>query len=319
MMSASAFDFETKRCATVTLEAIPALRARGQFCWLRVSGDSFDHIADVLATFDVDLLTIERIQANECAGHFHVGSRCIDLSVMDVRFVGEDFQLSALHLVMGENFLITVNKDESPTVVGMLSTFEADFHTSAQSAGFLLFELGDHLIDSYRKTLGVLARRVEDIQSILMGNADDTILTQVSALTRSLLDFRRAVVASREIIHELATRRSPFVQPSTQPFLEKQTLPLERLASDAATERTVLSESLSLYMGIVSHRTNRVLNRLTIVSMIFLPLSFLAALYGMNFEHMPELKWQYGYMAFWAACTVLVLALLGFMRRKRWI
>ncbi|MGY8961546.1 MAG: CorA family divalent cation transporter, partial [Alphaproteobacteria bacterium] len=138
-------------------------------------------------------------------------------------------------------------------------------------------------------------------------------------LTRSLLDYRNAVVTARETIYELATRRSPFVSESTQPFLDRQTDSLERLAVDAATERTVLSEVLNLYMGIVSHRTNRVVDRLTIVSLIFLPLNFLAAVYGMNFEIMPELQWQYGYFIFWGVACTLVASLIFVIKRRRWI
>jgi magnesium transporter len=167
--------------------------------------------------------------------------------------------------------------------------------------------------------LSRLSHAVEDIQKRLLGDVGDEILIDVSELTRSLLDYRNAAVTARETIHELATRRSPYVSPSTQPFLDRQTVALERLAGDAATERTVLSETLALYMGIVSHRTNKVVNRLTVVSMVFLPLNFIAAVYGMNFEVMPELSWRYGYLAFWVVSSVVVATLLWNLRRRRWL
>ena len=72
-------------------------------------------------------------------------------------------------------------------------------------------------------------------------------------------------------------------------------------------------------MGIVSHRTNKVINRLTVVSMVFLPLNFLAAVYGMNFEIMPELGWRYGYAGFWLAISIVVCLLLWHLRRRRWL
>ncbi|MBT6274425.1 MAG: magnesium transporter CorA family protein [Chromatiales bacterium] len=319
MMATLAFDFESKECESIAPDDIAERRTAGQFCWLNIDGADFDATAHWLESLGVDAHITQRISTDEQVGHFNVGRSCIHFTVVDVHFTAGKFSLVALHVVLGNNFLVTTISGHSPALQGMLTTAEADFRESAQSAGFLLFELADHLIDSYRATLSRLADQVKDVQASLLGDADDSILARVSALTRSLLDYRKSVVAAREIIHELGTRRSPFVQSSTQPFLEKQTLPLERLATDAATERTVLSESLSLYMGIVSHRTNRVVNRLTIVSMIFLPLSFLAALYGMNFEHMPELKWAYGYGAFWIASLTLVVALIGFMRYKRWI
>jgi magnesium transporter len=89
------------------------------------------------------------------------------------------------------------------------------------------------------------------------------------------------------------------------------------------TEREVLSESLNLYMGIVSYRTDQVVTKLTMVSMFFLPLSFLVGIYGMNFgspdSSMPELKWKYGYLFFWCIAFSVVGGLLYWMRRNKWI
>ncbi len=96
-------------------------------------------------------------------------------------------------------------------------------------------------------------------------------------------------------------------------------MPLDRLAGDAATERTILSETLNLYMGMIGYRTNLVVDRLTIVSMIFLPLNFLAAVYGMNFEFIPEFQWRYGYFAFWGLAITTVSLMMIIFKRRKWI
>jgi magnesium transporter len=84
-------------------------------------------------------------------------------------------------------------------------------------------------------------------------------------------------------------------------------------------DRDILSESLNLYMSLVSHRTNEVMKRLTVVSVVFLPLTFLCGVYGMNFENLPELRWQHGYHAFWLLVFGIVVTLLGLMRRSKLI
>src|SRR4029450_11390586 len=104
---------------------------------------------------------------------------------------------------------------------------------------------------------------------------------------------------------------SPFIAESTQPFLDRMVGTLERLGSDLAVEREILAETLNLYMGIVSHRTNRVVNRLTVISMVFLPLTFLCGIYGMNFDVLPELHWQWGYALFWGAAIAIAVSLLA--------
>jgi magnesium transporter len=92
---------------------------------------------------------------------------------------------------------------------------------------------------------------------------------------------------------------------------------IERVLQDILVARDILSGSLELYMSMVSHRTNRVMNRLTVVSVIFLPLTFLCGVYGMNFEILPEKTWDYGYLYFWLAVLVIAGGLLWILRRAK--
>ena len=94
---------------------------------------------------------------------------------------------------------------------------------------------------------------------------------------------------------------------------------LERLGNDLTTERDVLTDTLNLYMSMVSHRSSRLLKRLTTISILFLPLTFLCGVYGMNFQFMPELHWKYGYAGFWIVVAAIVSALLYLMRRFKWL
>ncbi len=138
-------------------------------------------------------------------------------------------------------------------------------------------------------------------------------------MTRDLLLFRKLVLTEREVLHELATRRSTFVAESSQPFLGNMVDKLQRLGSDLAVERETLAETLYLYMGIASHRTNKMVSRLTVLSMIFLPLTFLCGVYGMNFDSMPEKSWTYGYIFFWAVAACITGGLLVMMKKGRWV
>jgi magnesium transporter len=137
-------------------------------------------------------------------------------------------------------------------------------------------------------------------------------------VTRDLLSFRKIMMAAREVLHELASRRSPYVSEATQPFLEKMVDTLERLGADLTVERDILSETLNLYMSITSHRTNKIVSRLTVISVVFLPLTFLCGVYGMNFEVLPELGWRYSYLGFWLVVIAIAAGLLTYMKRRKW-
>jgi magnesium transporter len=171
----------------------------------------------------------------------------------------------------------------------------------------------------------------ERVQGKIFDTQDDEIFTEVSNVTRDLLSFRKTMLASREVLNELSSRKSPFVSESTQPFLERMVGTLERLSADLSVERDILAETLNLYMGITSHRTNRIVSRLTVVSAVFLPLTFLCGVYGMNFAIeredangvprnllMPELTSEWGYIGFWTVAITLAASLLTFMKWRKW-
>jgi magnesium transporter len=146
---------------------------------------------------------------------------------------------------------------------------------------------------------------------------NDAVFGRISELGADLLHFRKVLLPARAVLTDLATRRSLFVSEATQPFLANMVGTLEHVLQDLLVDRDILSESLNLYMSIVSHRTNEVMKRLTVVSVVFLPLTFLCGVYGMNFDILPELHWTYGYAFFWALVIGIVAALLLLMRRAR--
>ena len=119
------------------------------------------------------------------------------------------------------------------------------------------------------------------------------------------------------VLTDLSSRKSAFVSETTQPFLANMVGTVERVLQDVLVDREILSDSLNSYMSMVAHRTNKVMGKLTVVSVIFLPLTFLCGVYGMNFEVLPELKWEWGYAGFWGLAAAIVAGLLLFMRRIR--
>jgi magnesium transporter len=312
------FDFEAKKIGEVQADGITDAARSGLYCWTHLPANESGF--EVLREAGVDENTIERISTNHGHGAIRFGRTSICCTLVEAVASGRDIELKPIHLVLGHNFLFTLCNGRSDVISDMCESYVEDFEQHARSGGFLLFELADALIFDYRQTLGTLATEVESIQRRLIDNKkDESIFNDFSRLSASLLEFRNAVAAARESVDGLSKRKSPYINEATQPFLERQAMPLDRLAGDAATERTILSETLNLYMGMIGYRTNLVVDRLTIVSMIFLPLNFLAAVYGMNFEFIPEFQWRYGYFAFWGLAITTVSLMMIIFKRRKWI
>jgi magnesium transporter len=163
-----------------------------------------------------------------------------------------------------------------------------------------------------------MEERVEELQNELRTDqVGDAVFARLSALGAELLHFRKVLLPARAVLSDLATGRSLFVSTVTQPFLANLAGKFEHVLQDLLVDRDILSESLNLYMSIVSHRTNEVMKRLTVVSVVFLPLTFICGVYGMNFETLPELRWPHGYAFFWGLVALVVVGLLTLLRRAR--
>jgi len=290
------------------------------FYWVDLGGSETVHAEEVLERFGCTDQRHHRGLDEYGASRFTDLGDCIQFPLLDVQLSAADCETVPVTVYFGRNFLLTVHRSRSAMLDGTRETYRRSFEQVAQSPGFLLFELADHLSQSFTRTIQNLASRTERIEiELFLEETDDSIFTRVSGLMRSILVLYKVIVTARETLHDLATRRSPFIPESTQPFLDKEAALLDRLSLDVTTEREVLSEALNLYMGIVSYRTNAVVTRLTVLSTVFLPLSFLVGVYGMNFEEMPELRWKYGYAAFWTLVGAIVGSLTIYMKRRGWM
>jgi magnesium transporter len=235
---------------------------------------------------------------------------------MDV--VAGEVRTIHIDILIAQQFIVTLHRGPVDSIDLIRRTYQKDFEKFAKTLSFLLYEVFDHLIDGYRRGIRALEHDVERLQSRMFVEGAD-VFAEAGRVTRSLLTFRAVLVAARDVLHELATRRSSFVSDSCQPYLANLTGTLDRLGQDLAVEREVLSELVTISMGVLSQRTNHVVNRLTALSIIFLPLSFLAGVYGMNFDVLPGRQWEHSFWSFWLVCLVTALGLLAFMRWRRWV
>ena len=323
--AAVAFDFSTKEERSIPASGAAQSCRDGMFCWVDVDAAADPAGArEVLEDLGVNRHAIEEAIGPDSDGRHDLYDDCLHVAVTAVTFRGEKLVRSHVDILIGESFMVTLRRGPVEFVETVRKRYRQDFRKFAKTGSFLIYEYWDALVDSYKKAMRAFEGHAERVQGKIFETEDDAIFNEVSDVTRDLLSFRKTMLAAREVLNELSSRRSPFVSESTQPFLERMVGTLERLSADLSVERDILAETLNLYMGIVSHRTNKVVNRLTVISMVFLPLTFLCGVYGMNFDpqtgpmSMPELGWKYGYLLFWVTAIVMAAGLLWLMKLKKW-
>ena len=158
---------------------------------------------------------------------------------------------------------------------------------------------------------------MEDTRRALSDEFDQTAFASVAAASAKLLTLRRRVLPVRRALEELTSRKTVLVSEATLPFLAAMIQSLERLLSDIAADREILETALNLSLTVMSHSTNQTMNSLAVVSTIFLPLTFICGIYGMNFEAMPEVYWAHGYIYFWALSACVTAGVFVSLRRSR--
>jgi len=315
-----AFDFTYKTAPIIKLEDAKRTMAEGKFVWIDIDMTRTDEAKKMLLDLGLcDSDIVEDALSREPATQLSRYEHYFHLVLTGCRLLGHRFDLERLDVIVGERYMLTIHRGQPSFLRAVRKDYHNDFVRFAHSPSFLLYEMWDHLIDNYLQVHNAFEDRVEAIQRALIDDVDESVFSDASELGSDLLHLRKVVLPARAVLTDLSTRKSAFVSESTQPFLANMAGTVERVLQDVLVDRDILSDAINNHMSIVAHRTNKVMSKLTVVSVIFLPLTFLCGVYGMNFEVIPELKYEWGYYGFWGVVVVVVIGLFVVMRRIKLI
>ena len=184
---------------------------------------------------------------------------------------------------------------------------------------YLAYALMDAIVDHYFVVLEFLGDQIEALEDELSKDPTPATLQKIHSLKRDLIYFRKSVWPFREVISVIERSESELVSKKIFPFLRDVYDHTIQVIETVETYRDILSGLLDTYLSSVSNRMNEVMQVLTIIATIFIPLTFIAGIYGMNFENMPELKWHFGYPMVWGVMGIVALGMLIYFKRKKWL
>ncbi len=188
-----------------------------------------------------------------------------------------------------------------------------------RGADYLAYAIIDVLVDHYYVVLDEIEEVIEYFEDEVISNQDANIKGEIHNLKKELLVLRKSISPLREAIGRFSKTESSFVEDSSLVFIRDLYDHTIQIMDMVETYRDMLNGLQDLFLTEVSFRMNKVMQLLTLISTIFIPLTFLAGIYGMNFSHMPELQWEYGYFVLLGVMVVIFVALLFYFRKKRWI
>jgi len=223
-------------------------------------------------------------------------------------------------LILGHNYVISFLEDEG-------DVFESIRQRLRRGAGcmrskqtdYLAFCLMDAVVDHYFLTVERIGDLVEELDEELLGNARHEDIPQLHRFKRNLLHLRRSIWPLREVLSSISRSETPLLQKENQLFWRDLYDHSVQVIDMVETARDTLASMHDTYLSSLSNRMNEVMKILTIISTIFIPLTFIAGVYGMNFKNMPELEWKYGYFMVLGVMLTIGISLLVYFRRRRWI
>jgi magnesium transporter len=223
-------------------------------------------------------------------------------------------------MVLGGNYLVTFQERKKDVFDPIRKRLiETGGRINKQGADYLAYSLIDAIVDHYFIVLENLGEQIEFLEEELVTDPDPETLQSIHELKRELIFLRKSVWPLREVISALERGDSPLLQPTTLIYLRDVYDHTIQIIETVETFRDIVSGMLDIYLSSVSNRMNEVMKVLTIIATLFIPLSFIVGVYGMNFKYMPLLGWKWGYLAVWVVILLVVVGMLIYFRRKKWL
>jgi magnesium transporter len=223
-------------------------------------------------------------------------------------------------LLLGPNFLCSFQEKEGDVFDFVRERIrKARGRIRKSGCDYLAYALMDAVVDHYFAILERLGEKIEVLEEQLLENPTPQILEDIHHLKREMIFMRKQVWPLREVINSLIKDPSELIQETTHIYLRDVYDHTIQVIDTIESFRDVLSGLSDLYLSTVSNRMNEVMKVLTIIATIFIPLTFIAGIYGMNFEYMPELKWHWSYPALWVVLVVIFVSMVIWFKRKKWL
>lgn len=233
-----------------------------------------------------------------------------------------DLRTYEIDVFLGPNYLITMHDEPRPTIDRCWNTEYHENKGLSRGPAFLLYELLDRQIDGYIPILDQFEEQLEQLGDVIFRQSlasQKMILNDILTAKSSALRLRRILIPQRELLNRLAMNNYGVIPAELRIYFRDVYDHLVRLSDLTDGMRDLSSSTIETHLALVNNRMNEVMKVLTIISTIFIPLSFLAGVYGMNFEFMPELTWRYGYFLIWGVFIAVGGTLFYLFWRRKWL
>ena len=325
-------DYGPEQARVVEVKDVPTFLAAHRPDWATVRWINVDGLADMLAIrglaekYHLHPLAVEdvlhvthrpKVEAYDDVGEIQarlfIIARMLELSEGHLRS-------EQISIFLGHHTVLTFQESRGDVWDGIRQRIQtAGSRLRLHDASFLVHSMLDAIVDHCFPILEFYGDRLEDVEAEVLQRPAPAVIQEIHTLKREMLLLRRAVWPMREVISALQREQHACMSEATRTYMRDIYDHTVQIIDIVETYREIATGLTETYMSAMSQRLNEVMKVLTIIGTIFIPLTFLAGVYGMNFKHFPELESVWGYPIFWAICVVTAVAMLAWFRRRQWL
>ena len=290
--------------------------------WLNIEGlGNIEMIEKIGECFDLHGLLLEdvlntnhRPKSEEFDEYLFISLKMLSVNEIEDEVISEQ-----VSIVLGSSWLISFQEQEGDIfdpIRDRLRTKKGK--TREKGADFLFYRLIDSIVDNYYLVSEFYDHKINDFEDKIIESSEASLLEELQFLRRQVINLGRDIYPLREAIGNLVKDDYDQIGESVRPYLKDVYDHVIQLHETIEIQRESLYGLADLYHTSVGQKTNQIMQTLTVVATIFIPLTFIVGIYGMNFDNMPELHWKYGYFLTWGVMIVIVLLMFVYFRRKKW-
>lgn len=291
--------------------------------WIRVTGMSNqDLIIDIVKDFGLNVLDAKDVLTPEHIVTIEEFDETIFLVLTAIYYSPESvLKTEHISLILGANFVISFQESEEPFFENIYNGIKSkNVKICSKEADFLLGIMLGEIIGEYTETVSQLEDKLEDIEDKLLdfGNNDKSLMVSIQEKRRDVIRLRKILLPLKEQFMKLLHSDKMLIQQSQIPYYRDLNDQILYILQNIESCREIMSSLVDLYLNNNDLKMNVIMKQLTVVATIFIPLTFLAGIWGMNFKNMPETQYEYGYLYAWGLMTIIGISIWIYFKKKDW-
>ncbi|MDH5648299.1 MAG: magnesium/cobalt transporter CorA [Gammaproteobacteria bacterium] len=301
------------------------LQIQDKVIWLSVEGlKNVEFIESLGKAFNIHALVLEdilntqqRAKCEEFDDYIYIVAKALVADLSEgVRY----YDFEQISIILLKNIVLTFKEKQDDLFQPLKQRLSiSSGRMRVSNADYLAYVLLDSIVDQYFSVQDDLESGIDMMEEDLIERPTPEMLVSLQRIKRTLIELRKSVSPMRDVMIFLGRADSPLIEEKTRIYLRDIYDHVTRITEDLDSTRDLVNGMLEIYLSSMSNKLNEVMKVLTVFASIFIPLTFLAGIYGMNFEYMPELKWRWAYPALWAVFVITPVALLVYFKRRKWL